>query len=136
MLQCSLEFDVEVVDEQRHLNGMRYIWIEGCASEGAGSWTLALNYGRPKDEESSLEEGDAAITGPNGSIFAGLESGRADIVNDEVSGDERELLSLALRVSGGDGKYAGVTGSALIRGELAGVEGRLTAELSVETLAC
>jgi len=132
LLQGSLRFEVEVVEVQRHLNGTRYVSIEGDEEGASGGWAIALNYGRPKDEESSLEEADLALTGPRGSLFAGLESGRTDIVTDDVGGDDRELLELTMRVHGGDGDFADAAGEIRLQGEIMAAAGRLDVIISLD----
>jgi len=124
MPQFNLQFQVEVIEDQRQLNGARYVSLEGPGDEEAQGWAIALNYGQSKD--ASLEEADLALTGPNGGIFAGLESGKTDIVTDDVSGDEHEMLELTLRISGGDGDYADAAGEVRLCGDILAGGGRIT----------
>jgi hypothetical protein len=124
MLDVRLQFEGEVIEEQRLLNGARYLSVEGRSEEGeaeahGGAWTLTLNLEQPKDAENPIEEGDLTLVAPDRTLFAGLESGRAAIVIDEA-GDERELFELSFRVSAGEGALHGSRGLIELRAELTG----------------
>jgi len=126
----TLVFDTEIVERQRLLDGAEHVWLEGRAAGRGDPWILSLNYARPKEPGAAMEEGDLTLEAPDGTLQAALEAGRIDIVVDEVAGDERELLALALRVEDGEGEFQHATGSARVRGEVSGDEGRL--ELTLE----
>jgi hypothetical protein len=129
----ALSFEAEVVDEQTLLNGTRYVSIEGASESDAGSWTLALNFAEPKESGAALDEGDLVLSGPEGSIVAGLESGETAIVMDDSGEDEQRRLDLSLAVTDGEGGYAGATGEVRLCGVLVGGSGHLDATLSLAT---
>lgn len=126
-----LRFDVEVLEDQRQLNGTRYVSLEGAEipvdGQTASGWTLALNFAQPKD--ASLDEADLTLSSLEGSVFAGLESGRTDIVNDDIGGDERESIDLTLRIVGGDGGYSEAAGQIRLSGDLQAVGGQFEISL-------
>lgn len=127
-----LQFDAEVVDEQRLLNGTRYVSIEGVTSEDVDGWSLTLSYAQPKETDADSEEGDLTLSGPLGTIVAELESGRAGIVIDENDGEEREVVDLSFRVSGGDGSYADGAGEVRVAGTLLAAAGPLDVLVSLD----
>jgi hypothetical protein len=126
----TLEFEAEIVERQRLLNGAEYVSLEGRGSGPNENWRLALNYARAKESGAPAEEGDLTVEGPGGSLQAALESGRVDLVTDELGGDEQELLTLDLRFEDGDGEFSRAAGSARIRGKVVGSEAWL--ELTLE----
>jgi hypothetical protein len=132
MNPAHLQFDVEVLDDQRQLNGTRHVSVAGTsASTPAGEplgWSLDLNFVQSKD--GSIEEADLTLSGADGRIFAGLVSGGTDIVTDDIGGDERELLNLILQVDGGDGAHAGDAGEVRLAGDLRGISGQFDIALA------
>jgi len=128
----TLVFDTEIVERQRLLDGAEHVWLEGRAAGPGEPWMISLNYARPKESGAPMEEGDLSLEGPDGNLEAALETGRIEFVVDEVAGDERELLALGLRVQDGEGAFQHATGSARIRGEVSGDEGRLELTLELE----
>jgi hypothetical protein len=127
MPDLRITFNAEVVEEQRQLDGSRYVAVEG-ADDSDGAWFLMLTFGQAKSPETELTEGDLTLTGPDGVILAGLESGHADIVNDDADGDEQEVFDLMLRANGGEGKYAEIEGLIRLRAELLGTQGSIRLE--------
>lgn len=134
-VDITLEFEAEIVDEQRLLNGVHSVSIDGRTEHEGRSWSLALSFDRAKGVEAVVEEGDLSLNSDDGTLFAGLESGQADIVIDEIAGSEREVFALSFEVSGGEGRFEGATGQVVLRGELEGGRGRMVAALSVEGMA-
>lgn len=130
MPELRITFNAEIVDEQRQLDGARYVALEGVDESGA--WFLSLTYGYPKGQESALAEADMTLTGPSGTILAGLESGRTDIVNDDVGGGELETVDVLLQASAGEGEYDGFVGVLRLRCELVGSQGTVSVEATGE----
>jgi hypothetical protein len=114
--ETRIRFAIEITEDQRQLNGTRYVGLEGASQEGHEPipWTLSLNFAQSID--GSIEEGDLSITSKRGSIYAEIESGSCDSVPDETSGDERNELGLSTKIEGGDGEFAGLEGSARVSG--------------------
>jgi hypothetical protein len=129
VIQPVLQFQLEVLEDQRQLNGSRYVSLEGLDEDPSGDWTVTLNFGQAKDL--TLEEADLSLAGPRGRIFAGLDLGSADIVTDDVGGDEVEQLDIALLVSGGEGDFADVIGEVHVRAELSADRGRCELSISI-----
>jgi hypothetical protein len=132
MSELALTFAAEVVEQQTLLNGTRYLSIEGEAESDAGVWAMALNFAVPKEAGAPLDEGDLTLTGPSGSLVAGLESGETAIVMDDPGEDEQQRLDLTFAVSGGEEGFAAVAGTVLLRGLLTGSSGRLDVQLALE----
>jgi hypothetical protein len=129
--ELSLSFNTELVEEQRLLSGVRYVTLEGDSETDFGAWTITLNYGQPKELRGSVDEGDVILAGPGGSLFGGLQSGRTDLVTDDLSGDEKERLDLRFLLNAAEGEHEGAGGSIRIRGELTAGQGQLEVEVAL-----
>jgi hypothetical protein len=129
MPDLVLHFEAQVVEDQRLLNGARYLAIEGEAEHEGTPWTLTLSFERPKGADSPIEEGDLTLAAPTGALFAGLESGGTDMVFDEAAGAERDVYELVFRVNGGDDQFQDWQGQIGIRAELDGVDASITVAL-------
>ncbi len=132
MSELTLNFDAEVIEQQTLLNGTRYLSIDGEAEDEAGTWELALSFAQPKEPGAPLNEGDLTLTGPDGSLVAGLESGETAIVMDDLGEDERQRLDLTLAVNGGEGAFEAAAGTVRVQGLLTGGSGRLDVRLALE----
>lgn len=129
-LDTTLEFEAEVVEQQRLLNGAEYLSLQG---QGEGiPWSLSLSFERPKESGAAMTDGDLTLTAPQGVLFAGLESGRADIVIDEIAGDEQTTLKLSFQIHGGEGDFEDAAGAVALQGEIAGAQASLRLTLSLE----
>jgi hypothetical protein len=131
MLDLRFEFDAELTDEQSLLNGKRSVSIEGEATHDGDPWFLSLTFERPKSPSGPIVEGDLTLTAQAGIVVAGLESGRVDMVIDDILGDERDVMELVFRPLGQDGALEGLAGRIELSGELAGGRAMLRIRLQL-----
>jgi hypothetical protein len=129
--ELRLSFNAELVEEQRLLSGVRHVTLEGDSETELGAWTITLNYSQPKELRGSVDEGDVILAGPGGSLFGGLQSGRTDLVTDDLSADEQERLDLEFLLDAAEGEHEGAGGRIRIRGELAAGQGQLEVEIAL-----
>lgn len=119
--------EVEVVEEQRLLNGMRSVTLEGTSPD----WSLSLTYARPKDSQAGVLEADLTLSGAGGELSAALQHGRADPLLDAVLDVERESIDLWFAFEDGEGCFAGRTGTARLTGILAAGAGLLQVDITL-----
>jgi hypothetical protein len=109
--EIVIRFAVEVTEDQRQLNGTRYVGLQGASQREDNEsidGTLSLNFARAID--GSVEEADLTLSSERGGIYAEVESGKCDSEPDEASGDEGNELGLSMKIESGDGEFAGLEG--------------------------
>lgn len=131
MRAYRFDFDADVTEEQRLLNGTRYLSLEGETAGEDEVWLLSLNFGQPKEPGAPISEGDLTLSGPDGEFFASVFEGHIELEVDEVSGAEREALSLNLRIEGGEDAFDGAQGTVRLAGALSGGRAELRAEIAI-----
>lgn len=126
MQQASLEFAIEMTNEERLLDGRRIVSIEGVSADEAGRWSLAFGFGQPEPPNPGVDEGELTLLGPEGDLFAVLEGGRIDRNVDEDTVEELEQLDIFFRIAGGERDFEQAQGYIRIQGALRGDEGSLS----------
>jgi hypothetical protein len=121
----------DVVDQQTFLDGTREFTIEAQSDSGAGDtgeWLLTLSFRWLAEIDSTVEEGDLSLTGPDGAgVYATLTEGAAEMLYDEDNAEDITTLRLTAEVRSGEGQYADWTGTIRLSGRLTGTQARLEA---------
>jgi hypothetical protein len=142
MLRMQINFVGVITDRQSFLDGARQFMIE-AEDQPATGWQMALAMRWPLETE-QVEEGDLTLRDPSGAELTGsLMEGRASEFTDEDGNVNAVRVDLRFEVTGGEGGYAGASGSVRVHGTIAGegegtggtYEGEgalLTAELDIQ----
>lgn len=119
MLRESVNFAGAIADRQGYLDGARVYTIEGEGQPATG-WRLALTVRWPIASE-RVEEGDLSLVEPGGAeLTASLVTGAAAEITDEDGNVNAARLDLRFEVTGGEGGFAGATGTVRVHGTVAG----------------
>lgn len=119
MQPASINFAGVITDRQSFLDTAREWTIEGDDQPPTGRrLLLSVRWTAASDR---AEEGDLTLVDPPaGELYATLTSGTVVEVTDQDGEVAAAQLDLTFEVTGGDGSFAGVTGSVTLTGTIAG----------------
>jgi hypothetical protein len=131
---CAYHLDLalEVTEEQRLLNGARYLTLEGESSGQGEAWSAVLNFGQPKEPGAPLLEADLNLSRGDAEVFASLVEGRVEPAAEDLSGADGESVELLLRIEGGEGGFSSALGSIRLAGMLSAGRAALRADVDIE----